>query len=229
MQYYLMSDYYWMMLDLMLDFYRSLFSGGMVSAVIILIIGVIFGVEIGKIAKRLIQKLGVDKIFDLVGIKNFLKKGGIKFSIAGLTEWIVKWFVILFALMISIDFLGLPQASEFLSRILNYIPNLIGAIAVLTIGMIVAQMVYEAIKGSAEVTGIRAYNLVASAAKWIIVIITALVVLEQIGIQTSVLQIFAGGLSLMVALAGGLAFGLGGQYHAKELLDEIKNKISRKG
>lgn len=227
MQYYLMTDYYWMMLDLMLSFYRSLFSGGMVSAVIILIIGAIFGVELGKVTGRLVRKLGVDKIFDLVGIKGFLKKGGIKFSIAGLTEWIVRWFVILFSLMVAVDFLNLPRVSEFLSRILNYIPSLIGAIAVLTIGMIVAQMVYEAIKGSAEATGIRAYNLVASVAKWIIIMITGLVVLEQIGIQVAVLQIFAGGLSLMIALAGGLAFGLGGQYHARELLEEIKSKVKK--
>jgi len=228
MQYYLMSDYYWMMLSIMLDFYRSLFSGGMISAVIILILGAIFAIEFGKVANRLVKKLGVDKIFDLVGVKSFLKKGGIKFSIANLTEWIVRWFVILFSLMIAVDFLNLPQVSEFLSRILNYIPSLIGAIAILTIGMIVAQMIYEAIKGSGEATGIRAYSLIASATKWIIIAITGLVVLEQIGIQTSVLQIFAGGLSLMVALAGGLAFGLGGQYHAKEFLDEIKNKVSGK-
>ena len=227
MEYYLMTDYYWMMLDLMLGFYRSLFSGGMVTAVIILIVGAIFGVELGRVAGKLVRKLGVDKIFDLVGIKGFLKKGGIKFSITGLTEWIVRWFVILFSLMVAVDFLNLPRVSEFLSRILDYIPSLIGAIAVLTIGMIVAQMVYEAIKGSAEATGIRVYSLVASAAKWIIVIITGLVVLEQIGIQTSVLQIFAGGLSLMIAIAGGLAFGLGGQYHAKELLDEIKSKVKK--
>jgi len=227
MQYYLMSDYYWMMLDLMLSFYRSLFSGGMVSAVIILIVGIIFGVELGKVVGKLVRKLGVDKIFDLVGVKGFLKKGGIKFSIVGLTEWIVRWFVILFSLMVAVDFLNLSRVSEFLSRILNYIPSLIGAIAVLTIGMIIAQMVYEAIKGTAEATGIRTYSLVASLAKWIIIIITGLVVLEQIGIQTSVLQIFAGGLSLMVALAGGLAFGLGGQYYARELLDEIKNKVKK--
>ena len=227
MQYYLMTDYYWMMLDLMLSFYRSLFSEGMVSAVIILILGAIFGVEIGKVASRLIKRLGIDKIFDLVGVKGFLKKGGIKFSIAGLTEWIVRWFIILFSLMVAVDFLNLPRVSEFLSKILSYIPNLIGGIAVLTVGLIVAQMVYEAIKGSAEATGIKAYSLIASIAKWIIIIITGLVVLEQIGIQTAVLQVFAGGLSLMIALAGGLAFGLGGQYHAKELLDEIKNKIKK--
>ncbi|MEA1936749.1 MAG: hypothetical protein U9N04_01405 [Patescibacteria group bacterium] len=227
MEYFILPETSWQILQIMLDFYRSLFSEGMMLAVIILVVGAIFGFELGKVAGRLVKKLGVDKIFDLVGIKRFLKRGGIKFSITGLTEWIVKWFVILFSLMVAVDFLNLPRVSEFLSRILNYIPSLIGAIAVLTIGMIVAQMVYEAIKGSAEATGIRAYNLVASVSKWMIIVITGIVVLEQVGIQTAVLQIFAGGLSLMIALAGGLAFGLGGQYHAKELLDEIKNKVRK--
>lgn len=222
-----MSDYYWMMLSGMVDFYRSLFSGGMVSAVFILIVGAIFGVEFGKVAKKMIQKIGVDKFFNSVGLGSFLKKGGIKFSIGNLTEWTVRWFVILFSLMIAVDCLGLSQVSEFLSRMLNYIPSLFGAIAILTVGMIVAQMVYEAINGSAKATGIKAYSLVARIVKLVIIVVTGLVVLEQIGFQTAVLQIFAGGLSLMIALAGGLAFGLGGQYHAKELLDEIKSKVKK--
>lgn len=228
MQYHLMSDYYFLMLDQMVKFYSSLFSQGVISAVIILIIGVIVAVELSSIAKKIVQKLGIDKALETIGLKSFFKKGGIKFSFVDIVGWFVKWFVILFALMMSVDSLGLPQVSEFLTKILNYLPSLIGALAILTIGLIVAQMVSETIEGAAKATGIGIYSLAAVVAKWAIIIITFLVVLEQIGIQTTILQIFAGGLSLMVALAGGLAFGLGGQYRAKELLDELKNKISKR-
>jgi len=227
MQYHLMSDYYFLMLDQMVSFYRSLLSVGVVSAMIILVIGVIVAVELSNIAKKMVQKLGVDKALEAIGAKGFLKRGGIKLSAVEAMGWFVKWFVILFALMMSVDALGLPQVSEFLTRILNYLPNIIGALAILTVGLIIAQMVYETIEGGAKAAGVRVYSLMAIVTKWAIIIITFLVVLEQIGIQTTVLQIFAGGLSLMFALAGGLAFGLGGQYHAKELLDEIKNKISK--
>ncbi len=227
MQYHLMSDYYWAMLDQMVNFYRSLLSKGIVSAVVILAIGVVIAIELDRVTRKVIQKVGVDKSLEAVGVKSFLKRAGIRFSVSDAAGWLVKWFVILFALMASVESLGLPQVSEFLTRILDYMPNLVGALAVLTVGLIIAQMVYEAIEGGAKAAGVKLYSLVAVAVKWIIIIVTFLVVLEQIGIETTVLRIFVGGLSLMIALAGGLAFGLGGQYHAKELLDEIKNRVSR--
>jgi len=228
MEYHLMTDYYFMMLNLMVDFYRSLFSEGIVVAMIVLVVGFILAVELSKATKKVVEKLRVDKTFDALGVKSFFKKGGIKLSIADLTGWIVKWFIILFALMVAVDSLGLPRVSSFLTKILDYLPNLIGALAILTVGLIVAQLVYEAIDGAAKASGIRIYSIAAIIAKWSLIIITFMVILEQIGIQTTILQIFAGSLGLMLALAGGLAFGLGGQYHAKELLEEIKNKVSKR-
>lgn len=226
MQYLLMTDYYFLMLSAMVDFFSSLFSQGMISALIVLIVGGIFGVEFGKMAGKLCAKIKIDKALDSTGLKSFLGKGGVKFSFSNLIGWIVKWFVILFALMIAVDMLALKQVSDFLSEILGYIPNLVGALAILAVALTVAQFVYETIKGAAKAANIKAYNLLAAAAKWIIIVIAILVALEQLGFKTSVLQIFASGLSLMLALAGGLAFGLGGQETAKEILDGVKRRIS---
>ncbi len=226
MQYLLMTDYYFLMLNAMVDFFSSLFSWGVVTALIILILGGIFGVEFGKAAKRLCDKMKIDKALGTTGLKNLSSRGNIKFSFSGLAEWTVKWFVILFALMMAVDMLALKQVSDFLTEILAYIPNLIGALAIMAVALIVAQFVYETIRGASKAAGIRVYDLLAVLAKWTIIIIAVLVALEQLGFKTSVLQIFAGGLSLMLALAGGLAFGLGGQDLAKEILDEMKKKIS---
>ncbi len=226
MQYLLMTDYYFLMLNAMVDFFSSLFSQGVIIALVVLILGGIFGVEFGKVAKALCQKIKVDKALDATGLKSFLGKGGVKFSFSGLVEWTVKWFVILFALMVAVDMLALKQVSDFLAEILAYIPNLIGALAILAVALIIAQFVSETINGGAKAAGVRAYGLFATLAKWTIIIIAVLVALEQLGFKTSVLQIFAGGLSLMLALAGGLAFGLGGQGLAREILDEMKRKIS---
>lgn len=227
MQYHLFTDYYYMMLSLMVDFYRSLISERMIYAAFIFIIGLIFAVELSKLTKRIFQKIGIDKTLEKIGIKNFFKRGGIKFSVSDISAWMVKWFILLFALMSAVDILALPQASNFLGVILEYLPNLFGALIILTIGLIISQMVYEAVEGGAKATGIKIYHLAAVAFKWMIIIITFLVVLEQIEIKTEILKIFAGGFSLMIAIAGGLAFGLGGQYYAKELIDEFKNKMKQ--
>jgi len=227
MQYFTATDYYFMIINEMMTFLSSFFSQGIVVALFVLVIGAIFGIEFGKLVTKMTKKMGVDKAFENTGIKELLKKSGIKFSVADLAGWIVKWFAILSFLMIAVDILNLPQASRFLSMILSYLPNLVGALVILTIGLIVAQMVYEALENLSKSVGIGIYHVTAIASKWIIVVLTFLVVLDQIGIQTTMLQIFAGGLSFMIALAGGIAFGLGGQYYAKELIEEIKEKFSK--
>lgn len=227
MGYHLFTEYYYMMIMLMVEFYQTLISDKLIYAIFVFVIGLIFAIEFGKFAKRIFQKAGVDKSLERIGIKNFFKKGGIKFSVSDLVGWMVKWFILLFALMSAVDILNFPQVSNFLGVLLGYLPNLFGALIILTIGLIVSQLVYEAVEGGAKVTGIRVYHLAAIAFKWIIIIITCLVVLEQVEIKTEILKIFAGGLSLMIAIAGGLAFGLGGQYQAKELIEEFKNKMKQ--
>jgi len=222
------TDYYALIFNEMVRFYQGFLSGGVATAFAILAIGAVFSVAISKATRELVKRMGADKALEAMGAKNFLKKGGIKFSVADFTGWLVKWFIILFALLAAVDYLRLEQVSMFLQKILAYIPNLIAALAVLTVGLIFAQLVSEAIDGAAKATGIKAYSLAAVIAKWILIIVTILVVIEQTGVGTSTIHIFAGGLSLMFAIAGGLAFGLGGQYRAKELLDEIKNKVSQK-
>lgn len=226
-QYYSALDYYFIILGQMISFYQSIFTDGLLYALFIFVVGVIFAVEFGKVTKKTLKDAGIDKFMDKVGMKGFLKKGGFTISLSGLAGWIVKWFILLFFITIAVESLDLPQVSDFLFRILGYIPSLIGGLAILTIGTIVAQVVYEALEGTRQASGMHIYHLAAIVAKMLVMLITFLVVLEQIGVETTILQIFAGGLSLMVALAGGLAFGLGGQGHAKELLDEMKNKLKQ--
>lgn len=224
----LVSDYYFMIFDQMVSFYQNLLSGGVATAIFILAVGAVLAAEASKASADLVKKMGADKALDAMGAKNFFKKAGIKFSVADFTGWLVKWFIMIFALLSAVDFLKLQQVSTFLQRILDYIPSLVGALAVLTVGLLFAQLVFEAINGAAIATGLRAYSISAVVAKWVLIIITILVVMEQTGIGTNTIQIFASGLSLMIALAGGLAFGLGGQYQAKEMIDEVRHKIAHK-
>ena len=52
-----------------------------------------------------------------------------------------------------------------------------------------------------------------------------LAVLNQLGVAQALVQILFTGFVAMVALAGGLAFGLGGKDFAKALLDKLQKKL----
>ena len=70
-------------------------------------------------------------------------------------------------------------------------------------------------------------NTVALVAQWSIVIFVGFLVLHQLGVAQELLRILFAGLVAMIALAGGLAFGLGGQSTAKQILEEIWDKFRK--
>lgn len=194
-------------------------------AVIILIIGWILAIELGKIVIIAAKKAGFDELFERAGVKKFLGRDESKWLISKFLGWITKWFILLIFITAAVNALGLPEVSRFLTQILAYLPNIVAAMAILTLGLLISQMVYEALHGLSNTSGINAYRIAGIALKYLIIIVTVLVILQQLGIQTAIIQIFAGGLALMLGLAGGLAFGLGGQGLARDFLEEVKDKL----
>ena len=93
---YNIFELYFMMVDKMIYFYDSLISQGLFSALIIMVVGLIFGHEFGKLTTSLVRNTGIDRVLEKIGMKKFLKKGGLKFSIENLAGWLVKWFFIFF-------------------------------------------------------------------------------------------------------------------------------------
>jgi len=115
------------------------------------------------------------------------------------------------------------------NQMISFYQNLLstGISTALFVMLIGAVLIYE-INKVAATTKVKAYRVAALAGRWVLIIVTVLVVMEELGVGNNTVQIFASGFSLMIALAGGLAFGLGGQYQAKEILDEFKHKIVQK-
>jgi hypothetical protein len=62
-------------------------------------------------------------------------------------------------------------------------------------------------------------------AKSTIIFFTVLVMMNQLGVAQDLIRIFFTGLVAMVAIAGGLAFGLGGKDTAKEILENLRKKL----
>src|SRR3989344_6036903 len=74
---------------------------------------------------------------------------GRKLTLSGLGAWLVKWFVIVLAFVTAAEVLGLEQFNEFLfQQVLPYFGNVIGAIAILLIGAVVANFLSEVVRGS---------------------------------------------------------------------------------
>lgn len=195
-------------------------------AIVIFIIGWIVASTIGKLITMGIDALKLDKAFKNTGVDEALGRAGWKLHIGGVFGWLVKWFIVLAFLKASLDLVGLVGVSGFLSAIWYYIPQIFIAVLVLVAGTILADFVRKIISGSAAVANIRSAKMIGTIAYYAIWILSLVTALDKLGIFGYFGQILFTGLVVMIALALGLAFGLGGKDVAGKWIARLADDFS---
>lgn len=193
-----------------------------VAALLVLLLGILIAGVLKEAVVRLINLLKVDEVLAKTEIPDAFERSGFAFSVAHLLGWIVKWFVIILALVTSADILGWNQVTFFLNDVISYVPNVIIAVIVLLVGMLLGSFVQNVISGAFEAAEMRTGTFLAGLAKWAIIVFSFMAALVQLGIAQALIQVLFTGFVAMLALAGGLAFGLGGKEHAARVLDFIE-------
>ena len=210
---------------------RNLYNGfieflpSFIIAIILLILGWILANAIAGIIKKLLISAKVDEIGDKAGLTEASNRTGIRLSVAGALAWLVKWFLLVAFFLAAADRLGLDQISGFLRDILAYIPNVVAGAAILMAGLLVARFLAKVVRGSVQAAGFASADLLAAVTQWAIVVFTVLATLQQLGVAAEFVQTLYTGFIAMIAIAGGLAFGLGGKEHASRALDKIERDI----
>lgn len=193
--------------------------------IIILVVGWVIAVVLGKFVTKILSVLNVDSLLSTFGAREKMEKGGMKISLSQIGGEFVKWVTILLALIAATDFVGLTQVAAFLNAILSFVPNIIVAVLIIVIGMLLADFAYKIVKSSSYAAGLAYSELISNAAKWIVIIFAIFTALDQLGIQLEFVKILFTGVVGMIALAGGIAFGLGGRDMAREALNKMKGEM----
>ena len=193
----------------------------LVSGLIILLIGII----IATFVKQLLFEL-----FKFLKLEVLLKKYGVpesreNMSWSSIVAEIARWFIVILFLVPTAEVWGLGKFVDTLNNLLLYLPNVFIAVLLLLVGFVVSRLAYNLIHASIHGLSSEAAKTVALVGRWSVLIFTFLVVLNQLGIASDLIRILFTGFVAMLAIAGGLAFGLGGQDAAKQILEKIKGKI----
>ncbi len=202
------------------------FLPNLLGAIIIFIIGWIIAVLLGKLVAQVVRTLRVDQILGKMGFKRSLEKANLKLDSGKFIGELVRWFFIIVFLMAATDILGLPQLTEFLKRVLLYIPQLIVAVLILLAAVLIANFLQKLVKASVETAGLGSANFLATVTKWAILIFAILAALLQLGIVPALIQTLFTGLVAALVISVGLAFGLGGKDVAMQILSRFKKDVS---
>lgn len=199
----------------------------LIFAIIVFIIGWAIGVVVSRALAQVINALRVNKLFESIGAKNVLDRAGFKLDIGVFIGEVAKWFIVLVFLLASLDILGLDQVNLFLREVvLGYLPRVFIAALLLVIATLLSDAIRKFVEGSAAAMGVRSARMAGAIAKWAIWIFVIIIMLSELGIAPAFMQILFTGIVAMLALAGGLAFGLGGKEAASRVIDRAKNSIS---
>ena len=191
------------------------------GGLLILIIGLVVANLLKSILITLFSFLKLERLFQNT---KAIEKGEIKLWEDVIAE-IVRWTIIILFLIPTLQVWGLSEATTVLNQILFYIPNVVIAVVIGFVGLVSSNLLANVVKRTIKTLGSTTANTLAVFTKSVIVFFTILVVLNQLGVAQDIIRILLTGIIGMLALAGGLAFGLGGKDIARDLLSELTKKV----
>ncbi len=204
------------------------FLPSLIGSLILLIVGLIVASGLKVLVEKVINSLKIDSLLKKVGLDPFFERAGIQINSGKFLGLLVYWFfVVVFALAIT-DILGLSGVSLFLRDVISYIPNVIVAVLIMLIAVIVANFFKSFIRASVASAKLHNPKFLSSLAWWVVVVFGFLAALIQIGIAVSILNTLITGLIAMLAIAGGIAFGLGGKDYANHLLEKLRQQTEER-
>jgi len=153
------------------------------------------------------------------GLDGFLQLSGSEFDTIRLFGVLVYWVVILAALIVAFNGLGLTYVTELLGRVMFFVPRVIVALLLIAFGAYFARFVGNAVVTYCRGIGVRDAEALGRLARYAIMTFVIVIALDEIDIGGAFLVhaflIVLAGLVLAMALA----FGLGGRRWAAAKLE----------
>ncbi len=200
----------------------------LVGVLIILFVGWIIAAMVQKVITRFLKLARLDTVSEKIGIANVLTKGDINYTLSEIVGVLIYWLMMLVVVLAAVNALQLTVAAELLNRVILYIPNVIASVFILVLGIFFASIIANTVRTTAANAGVQQSRALAQFTQVIIIIFTVIEALDQLKINTGVIELIIKAALFALALGAGLAIGLGckdiAAKNVSQLLDSFKAK-----
>ena len=184
-----------------------------VVACLVVFVGYLIGRFAGQIVTQLLASTGVDKkLTDATEGKTE------KFVLSKVTGTVVQVVINIIFIAQGFAVVDLKVLTDIGSAIIGYMPKVLAAIIVLTLTYFAAILAEKALKKN----GMDGYALVS---KTVIFVIGIIMVLNQLGIATTIVNSAFIIIIAALAVAFAISFGIGGKVFASKQLDKLDKYI----
>ncbi|MEH7128624.1 mechanosensitive ion channel [Neobacillus drentensis] len=193
-------------------------------AVILILVGLWLGKWVEKMVTQMLWRLRFNNIFHHMGIGS-LNPEPSKYNLSQMVGMLAKIVIVLLFTVEALQIVHLEFFVTLATGVIAYLPMLLAALVILGVGLYLGHLVERILQNILKNSYSRT---LAAVGKYAIFAITAFMALDQLGVAHSIVNaafiLVLGG----VALAFGLAFGLGGREFASKYLDRLDQKIDKK-
>ena len=205
------------------------FAPKLILAIIFFVIGWALGSLIAKAFEQVFSALKIDNLLRSLGIENFFRKAGMGLNSGHFVGEVVKWFVIVIFLLPSLNLVGLDYIASFLrDDVLGFLPKVVVAVFVLIIATIVADFLSKTVVAGSKAMNLTSAHMLGSLVKYVIWVFAFIIALGQLGVAEGYMNTLFAGIIGMFAVAGALAFGLGGKDAAARLISKLGEEMSHR-
>ena len=190
-------------------------------ALAVLIAGWLIAKGVRFAVSKGLRAVNFNVLSERAGMDGFLRNGGIEADTTEILAILCYWLVILAALIIGFNTLGLTYITDLLGRVVLFVPKVMVALLILAFGAYFARFIGNAVCAYCRNVHIQDAEFLGRLAQYAILTFVVLIALDQVNVGGDIIRqtflIVLGGLVFALALA----FGLGGKDWAAEILERF--------
>lgn len=206
-----------------------LFLPNFLAAIIILIIGWILGRILGRVVSEVLDRIGVDDALRKTTIGRQIERSTM--NISHLFDLIIRWFIYLIAILAAVSVLQIPALTTAVAAIVAYIPNIVAFILILVVGFILIDWLMDILQNMGEVWDIQGFGFITMLIRTFLYFVVAILALQQLLIDLSIIYVFVVPLAWGVALGIGVAIavivGFGLKDRAPEIMERLMGRVRK--
>lgn len=195
------------------------FAPRLALALLVLVIGWLLAKGARFALEKGLRAINFNVLTERAGVDGFLEQGGIGLDTTAIFGILAYWLVILAALVISFNSLGLTYITDLLGQVVLFVPKVIVALLILVFGAYFGRFISGTVTTYCRNVGVSDGELLGKIAQYAIIVFVVLIALDQVNVGGTIIRETFLILLAGVVLALALAFGLGGKQWAAGLLE----------
>jgi hypothetical protein len=180
-----------------------------VGAVLIMLLGWAISWIVQVMARRFLHHVGLDRTAARLGLIDSLRQANVVMAPSAILARVLFWILMLTFLLAATETLGLRAVTTTIDRLVAYLPNVVGAALILVLGFVVGRAAQRLVGSGASMAGLPQADKLGVAAHGVVLMVAAVVAIEQLGLRTDFLVTVITVLVATLSLTMGLAFALG--------------------